>query len=78
MEHPSLDISKLAELKLDEIQSKISDITGRLNFAYQANNANLIHQLGMVLESYNIAYKRKIDETLNQGKDNISDKIDIS
>jgi hypothetical protein len=79
MEHPFLSVTDLAELTLDEIQEKISALTGKLSFAYQTNNQNLINQVGMALESYNSARTLKLNDMFPKNKgDDHTDKINIS
>jgi hypothetical protein len=79
MEHPFLSTTDLAELTLDEIQTKVSDLTGKLNFAYQTNNQALIKQVGMALESYNSARAHKLNYMFpKDNDDDHSDKINIS
>jgi len=79
MEHPFLSTTDLSELTLDEIQNKISDLTGKLNFAYQTNNQSLINQVGMALESYNSARAQKLNDMFPKDKgDDHTDKINIS
>jgi len=34
MEHPFLSTTDLATMSIDELQTKISELTGKLNFAY--------------------------------------------
>lgn len=79
MEHPHLSTSDLSELSLDELQEKISELTRKLNFAYQTNNQSLINQIGMALESYNAANAIKLNDMFpkDNGNDH-KDKIDIS
>lgn len=79
MEHPFLSTTDLAELTLDDIQTKISELTGKLSFAYQTNNQNLINQVSMALESYNSARAQKLNDMFPKDKgDDHSDKINIS
>jgi hypothetical protein len=79
MEHPFLSTTDLAELTLDELQEKISSLTGKLNFAYQTNNQTLISQIEMALESYNSARATKLNDMFPKDKgDGHSDKINIS
>ena len=79
MEHPFLSTTDLSELTLDEIQTKISDLTGKLNFAYRSNNQTLISQISMVLESYNNARAQKLNEMFPKDKgDDHTDKISIT
>jgi len=65
-------------LQLDEIQSKISDILGKLNFANQTGNYQLVSQLQMVLETHNEALKLHFDEINKSADSDYADKINIS
>lgn len=76
MEHPFLPSSSLSELSLDELQSKITDLTGKLTFAYRTQNSALIYQLQMVIESHRNEYNRKMDELSK--KQNIKTTVNIS
>ena len=79
MEHPFLNTTDLAELTLDELQAKISELTGKISFAYQTNNQTLIEQIGMVLESYNSGRAQKLNDMFPKNKgDDHTDKINIS
>jgi len=68
-------ITDLSDKKLEDLQTTISDLTGKLNFAYRTGNGPLIHQIQMVIESYKAEYQKKMDEMIK--KQNISSKIDI-
>jgi hypothetical protein len=68
-------INNLSDKKLEELQTTISDLTGKLNFAYKTGNGPLIHQIQMVIDSYKAEYQKKMDEMIK--KQNISSKIDI-
>lgn len=78
MEHPL--ISDAADLSLDELQARITDLTKKLAWA-QRHNQHLGAQINMAIESYRAAYQLKMDEIeRNQraaGTD-YSDRIDIS
>ncbi len=78
MEHPSLNTTDLSELTIDELQEKISELTHKLNYAYQANNQSLINQVGMALESYNAALAMKLNDMFPNNGNDYKDKIDIS
>lgn len=79
MEHPFLSTTSLSELTLDEIQSKISDLTSKINFAYQTNNQTLVNQLRMALESYNSARAQKLNDMFPKDNgDDHTDKISIT
>jgi hypothetical protein len=75
MEHPFLSSSSLKDKTLEELQTKINELTTKLTFAYRTRNGPLINQVQMVLESYNNEYRRKMDEMV--GKQNIQSKINI-
>lgn len=64
MEHPF--INDLDKMSLEDIQTKISDLTTKLNFANRMQNRALIHQLSMALESYRNAHSKKMSEMMGQ------------
>lgn len=74
IQHPfTPDLSKLT---VEELQNKIAELTKNLNWAYRMQNSSMIHQLNMILSSYQMQYHKKMDELLNkQGAQN-SIKID--
>ena len=67
MEHPF--ISSLSDKTLEELQTAISDLTKKLNFAYRMQNSSMINQLNMVMDSYKAEYGRKMDEVLKKQSD---------
>ena len=73
MEHPF--VQNLSDKNLDELQETITSLTGKLTFAYRSQNAPLVHQLRMVLESYQNAYNKKMDEMIS--KQNIKSQINV-
>lgn len=73
MQHPF--ISDLSSKTLEEIQKTLSDLMGKLTFAYRSGNEGLIHQLHMVIESYKTEYNKKMDELVSKQK--INTKISI-
>ena len=73
MHHPF--INDLSDKTLEELQNTLSDLTNKLNFAYKTQNTALIHQVGMVMESYRDAYNKKMDEMIK--KQNINAQINI-
>lgn len=73
MQHPF--INNLSEKTLEELQSTISSLTGKLTFAYRTGNGPLIHQLHMAIESYKAEYMKKMDEMVSKQK--IQTKISI-
>jgi hypothetical protein len=76
MEHPFLSSQSLKDRSLEELQTKINDLTTKLTFAYRTRNAPLIGQIQMVMESYRNEYNRKMGELMN--KQNIQNKININ
>lgn len=73
MEHPF--INDLSDLTLEELQEKITQLNKNLTFVYRTQNGPLIHQLNMVLQSYQIAHQQKMDELISKQK--ITTKISI-
>ena len=77
MEHPFLNINEIKEMKLEEIQSKISELTKKLMIASQTGNDYLVHQVQMALETYNNAQIEKLKDMMPKD-DPGKGKIDIS
>ncbi len=79
-EHPFISVNTLSEDEtLDGLQTKIIEISGKLNFAYRTNNQVLINQLNMVMHSYTLARDKKLTDMFPKDNDGRqSDKIDIS
>jgi hypothetical protein len=79
-EHPFISVNTLSEDEtLDGLQTKIIEISGKLNFAYRTNNQVLINQLNMVMHSYTLARDKKLTDMFPKDNDGgQSDKIDIS
>lgn len=73
MEHPF--INDISNKSLEELQTTISTLTSKLNFAYRSQNSPLIHQLQMALESYKSAYSKKMDDLIK--KQNITAQVKI-
>ena len=61
---------------MEEIQQKVSDLSGKLQFASRTRNAALMAQLHMVLETYQTAAAQKLDEVFK--KQNIQNRISIN
>jgi hypothetical protein len=74
MEHPF--IHDLENKSLEELQTAISDLSKKLNFAYRTTNGPLISQINMALESYRNAYTKKMDELISKQKVNMQIKVD--
>ena len=73
MEHPF--IASLSDKTLEELQTAISDLTKKLNFAYGMQNGPMIHQISMVLESYKTEHGKKMDAIMK--KQNIQSTISV-
>jgi hypothetical protein len=72
-------IGDLSGLSLEEIQTKISDITSKINYVSRSGNNYLMYQLNLALETYREAYRVKTVEQFNAGKDSSPlNNIDIS
>lgn len=73
MEHPF--ITDLSDKSLEELQTSISNLSTKLNFAYRSNNGAMIRQIQMALESYKNAYQKKMDDLIK--KQNIKTQVVI-
>ena len=73
MEHPF--ITDLSGKSIEELQTAISSLSTKLNFAYRSNNGSMIGQIQMALESYRNAYQKKMDELIK--KQNIQTQVVI-
>ena len=79
MEHPL--IPNIDNLTLEELQSKVSELTKKLGMAHRMGNAQLRGQVQMALETYQNKYREKQQAQWDAAKKNgpdFSDKIDIS
>lgn len=74
MEHPFLH--NLHEKSLEELQTGISDLTKKLNFAYRMQNSPMINQINMAIESHRSAYNKKMNELIDKQKVNMQIKVD--
>jgi hypothetical protein len=73
MSHPF--ITDLSEKSLEELQTTITDLTGKLNFAQRMQNRPMINQILMVVDSYKTEYNKRMDALLN--KNNANSKINV-
>ena len=73
MSHPF--ISDLSEKSLEELQTTIADLTGKLNFAQRMQNRPMINQILMVVDTYKTEYNKRMDALLN--KNNANSKINV-
>jgi hypothetical protein len=58
MEHPL--IGNLDDLTVDQLTSKISELSRKLNIASRSGNAHLCNQIRMAIESYQTKYQEKL------------------
>lgn len=75
MEHPFLPSNSLSGKSLDELQTTITELTKKLTFAYRTQNAPLVNQLQMFIQSHRTEYNRRMDELIS--KQNMQTKIKI-
>ena len=81
--HPLLgDVSELTD---GELHEKITELTKKLNQSHRFGNAELVRQVGMVLEEYKEERMRRdrehikeLAKELENGDDKFKDSIDIS
>jgi type II secretory pathway predicted ATPase ExeA len=73
MQHPF--ITDLSDKSLEDLQTSITDLMKKLNFAYGMQNGPMIHQISMVLESYKAEHSKKMDEIMK--KQNIQTNISV-
>jgi len=65
----------LSEKTLEEIQTDITGLMNKLNFAYKMGNRPLINQLTMVIESYRREAGEKLDQVME--KQNLKNQVHI-
>jgi hypothetical protein len=65
----------LSEKTLEEIQTNITGLMNKLNFAYKMGNRPLINQLTMVIESYRREAGEKLDQVME--KQNLKSQVYI-
>jgi len=75
MEHPFLNKTSLSEKTLEELQTTMTDLMNKLNFAHRTGNRALINQLQMVIESYRNEASKKLDEVMK--KQNLQGQVSI-
>lgn len=73
MHHPF--ISDLSDKSIEDLQEAIADLTSKITFAHRTQNAPMIHQLDMIMNSYKDEQKKKLDK-LFADKD-IGDNIHV-
>jgi hypothetical protein len=75
MEHPL--IGDLSKLTLDELGEKIADLNRKLSMAMRTGNGHLCNQIRMAIESHNIKYQEKLQESYKKSDVDFGDKIKI-
>ena len=77
MEHPL--IGSLDEQTLEELGTKISELSKKLGIASRTGNGHLCNQIRMAMENYQNMYQTKLQDSYKkaQGDSNFDDKINI-
>jgi hypothetical protein len=75
MEHPL--IGDLGNLTIDELGEKISDLNRKLSIAMRTGNGHLCNQIRMAIESHNVKYQEKLQESYKKSDVDFGDKIKI-
>lgn len=73
IDHPF--VGDLSDKKIDELQTTMASLSGKLNFAHRTHNYVLANQIQMVLQTYRDAYNKKVDEEFK--KFNIEDSVNV-
>jgi len=75
MEHPL--IGDLSSLTMDELGEKIADLNKKLSMAMRTGNGHLCNQIRMAIESHNVKYQEKLQESYKKSDVDFGDKIKI-
>ena len=75
MEHPL--IGDLSKLTLDELGEKIADLNRKLSMAMRTGNGHLCNQIRMAIESHNVKYQEKLQDSYKKSDVDFGDKIKI-
>ena len=75
MEHPL--IGDLNDLTLDELSTRVADLNSKLSMAMRTGNGHLCNQIRMAIESYQVKYQEKLQESYKKSDANFDDKIKI-
>jgi len=78
MEHPL--IGNIDDLTIDELGSKISELSNKLNIATRMGNAHLCNQLRMAIETFQNKYQARLQESYKKTDGepiNFDNKINI-
>ena len=74
MQHPF--VSDLSDKNMEELQETITNLNGKLNFAYRMQNQAMIQQLHMIIESYRAEYNKRMDDLYK--KQNLDNRINVT
>lgn len=75
MEHPL--IGDLNSLTIDELSTKVSELNSKLSMAMRSGNGHLCGQIRMAIESYQIKYQEKLQESYKKSDVDFGGKINI-
>jgi hypothetical protein len=75
MEHPL--IGDLNDLTVDELSTKIADLNKKLSIAMRTGNGHLCNQIRMAIESHNVKYQQKLQDSYKKSDVDFGDKIKI-
>jgi hypothetical protein len=74
MQHPL--IHDLSGKSLEDLQNIMTDLMKKLNFAYQMQNSQMIHQISMALDSYRTEYSKQMDELIKKQSGKTTIKVE--
>ena len=75
MEHPL--IGNLNDLTIEELSTRVADLNQKLSMAMRTGNGHLCNQIRMAIESYQVKYQEKLQESYKKSDANFDDKIQI-
>ena len=77
MEHPL--IGPLDEQTLEQLSTRINELSKKLSIAARTGNGRLCDQIRMAMENYQNMYQTRLQESYKkaQGDSNFDDKINI-
>jgi len=77
MEHPL--IGPLDEQTLEQLSTRINELSKKLSIAARTGNSHLCNQIRMAMENYQNMYQTRLQESYKkaQGDSNFDDKINI-
>lgn len=77
--HPlAPDLSKMTD---EELHTKRSDLQNKLNFAYRMGHSDLVGQLHLLVDDYNLEIEKrnqKMLEQINKSSKSFQEKINIT